>query len=90
MASGRLVARPARQQNRAVQALAFDEDGDLLASGSLDGRLVVWDVSQMLQDIAADPQTLIARACAIANRNLSPAEWQRFFGDEVYRQSCPG
>lgn len=32
-------------------------------------------------------------ACAIANRNFSKAEWQRFFGSqpsEPYQQMCPG
>jgi WD40 repeat protein len=30
------------------------------------------------------------RACARANRNLTRAEWQKYFGDEPYRATCPG
>ena len=31
-----------------------------------------------------------ARACERANRNLTRAEWQNYFGDEPYRATCPG
>jgi len=30
-----------------------------------------------------------AHACAVANRNLTPAEWQEFVTGIPYRQLCP-
>ena len=32
----------------------------------------------------------VARACRIANRNLSREEWRQAFGEETpYRKTCP-
>ncbi|MFP4436001.1 MAG: hypothetical protein ACLFVO_02035 [Chloroflexaceae bacterium] len=30
-----------------------------------------------------------SRACRIANRNLTAAEWRRYLGDRPYEQTCP-
>jgi hypothetical protein len=60
----------------------------MLASGSLDGRIVVWDFSQMLEGIESSADLLINRACEIANRNLSSSEWETYFSDQPYRQTC--
>lgn len=64
-----------------VWAVAFSPDGSRLASGDTDGTGLVWDV---------DPKSWQARACQIANRNLSRTEWERYLGDEPYRPTCPG
>ncbi len=87
--TGTLAARPVRQQYNQVYAVAFNQDGSLLASGSLDGRLVVWDVALLLAGAEASPDLLVARACQIANRNLTTTEWDNYFGDEPYRRTCP-
>jgi WD40 repeat protein len=87
--NGALISRPKRQQHRQVSALAFDLEGSLLASGSLDGRLVIWDAAQLVQGKGAETNLLIEQACQIANRNFTATEWQTYFGDEPYRETCP-
>ncbi len=65
-----------------VFSLAFSPDGKLLSAGSGGPEtLTLWDV-----DLASWQE----RACHIANRNLSKAEWERFIGMDVpYRCTCP-
>jgi WD40 repeat protein len=45
-----------------------------------DGAAYEWD---------ALPEQWIERACALAGRNLSEAEWRDAFGDRPYRETCP-
>jgi WD40 repeat protein len=47
---------------------------------SVTDRVRRWDV---------DPTSWKNRACDLAGRNLTRAEWARFLGDEPYRQTCP-
>ena len=55
-------------------------DPDTLASGNWDGSIWLWDVG-----IASWQK----RACAVANRDLTPAEWHQYVGDnEPYRRTC--
>jgi WD40 repeat protein len=64
-----------------VVALAISRDGTRLASGSWDGKVMVWD---------ARVDAWHLRACEIANRQLTPREWTAHVGDEVpYRAVCP-
>jgi WD40 repeat protein len=42
-------------------------------------ELRLWDISTA---------SWIARACRIANRNLTKEEWNRYFGNEPYRETC--
>jgi WD40 repeat protein/serine/threonine protein kinase len=58
--------------------VARTPDGQLISVGD-DGRVVVWQLA--LQDWRA-------RACAVANRTLTPDEWQRYLGDVAYTPSC--
>lgn len=58
--------------------LAFNETGDTLLSGHTSG-IVLWNLA---------PDSLIDQACTIANRNLTPSEWQRYMGDRPLRQTC--
>ena len=64
-----------------VFSLVFSPDGKLLASGSLDGTMTLWDVSF---------ESWQGRACRIANRNLTRVEWEQYLGTEQYRVTCPG
>lgn len=41
----------------------------------------IWDI---------DDETLRSRACALAGRELTPAEQQRFLGTRPYQALCPG
>ncbi len=74
-----IVAGPLAGHRDTVTGLFFHPDGMLL-SIHMDGTLMLWDV---------DPDSWRARACRIANRNLSPEEWRRFLRPYPYRRTCP-
>jgi hypothetical protein len=52
----------------------------MLASGSLDGTIVLWDVNV---------ESWLAHACMVANRNLTDQEWRSYFGEVPYKKICP-
>ncbi len=62
-----------------VTSLAFDPDGNRLAIAGRDGPLIIWDIGY---------NSLRRRACQIAGRNLTLAEWSRFMRDEPQQISC--
>ncbi|MBI3799633.1 MAG: hypothetical protein HY268_22015 [Deltaproteobacteria bacterium] len=64
-----------------VVSVAWSPDGKILASGSGDNTIILWDVSF---------ESWKARACYRANRNLTRGEWKQYIGDvELYRATCP-
>ena len=62
-----------------LTSLAFSPDGKTVVSGGADS-IWIWDV---------DVASWQARACGIANRNLTKEESQRFFGDDTHITTCP-
>jgi WD40 repeat protein len=66
-------------QPEAVNSIAFEPAKGLLASVGGDDSVVLWDV---------DFQDWSSRACRIANRNLTPKEWNTYFGTSRYRETC--
>jgi WD40 repeat protein/serine/threonine protein kinase len=73
------IGQPLARHTNWVQGLAFSPDGRILVSGGRDTRVVLWKVNL---------ESWTEAACRIANRNLSPQEWARYFGDEPYRATC--
>jgi WD40 repeat protein len=65
-----------------METMAVSPDGSLLALGALDtsGLVYLWDL---------DLTPWSDRACAIANRNLTDAEWRQYLGETPYRTTCP-
>ena len=57
----------------------FTDDGSSLLAASDSGRAVVWSV---------DPSAWEARACEIAGRTLTEAEWATFLPERAYSPAC--
>ena len=78
--TGRSVGEPLAGDSEPT-ALDFRSDTPVVAVGRDDGSIELWDV---------DPETLVPRACATANRNMTTVEWDRLMGrDRPYRSTCP-
>lgn len=60
--------------------LAFTPDDKKLITSDLAGNILFWDL---------DPTAWVNIACNTANRNLTKAEWGRYFPSEAYRITCP-
>jgi WD40 repeat protein len=65
---------------RPVTKIDFSPDGRLLATSSEDWTAQIWPWR---------PADLISEAQARLARNLTPAEWQQYFGSEPYHKTCP-
>jgi len=69
-----------RATGRAIQSLAYDPSGVLLAIGSAGGGI----------EILSTLQSLVGRGCAGLFRNLSEPEWTTFVGPGLaYMKACP-
>jgi WD40 repeat protein len=64
-----------------IERLLFDPKGKRLISSALDNTVIRWDI---------DRKSWKERACRIANRNLTCAEWAQFLGDLPYHPTCKG
>jgi WD40 repeat protein len=62
-----------------ISKVTFNSNGQWLASVSLDKTVKLWEV-----ELAA----WLKRACQIAGRSFTPAEWQRYFNNEPYQSTC--
>jgi WD40 repeat protein len=57
----------------------FSPDGRQLLMTAADGRGALWDV---------DPESWAQRACTLANRTLTPEEWEEFLPGRPYDPAC--
>ena len=78
--TNRLLPQPFAGHTVAILSLAFSPDGSMLASGDAGGDIFLWDLSLTPEEVA----------CRRAARNLTTVEWERYFGEEPYRETCPG
>lgn len=68
-----------KSNDSSVTSVHFNNDSSIL--GTIAGTdLIFWDT---------DLESWKARACRIANRNLTLEEWQTYLGDAPYRPTCP-
>lgn len=61
--------------------VAFGAGDTSLVSGTDQPNVLFWDV---------DAESWLRQACAIANRNLTPREWEQYVGTNERRKTCPG
>jgi WD40 repeat protein/DNA-binding SARP family transcriptional activator len=74
------IGQPLPLDARVGLYIRRDAGGTTAIIGTIDGTAVVWYL---------DPERWEALACAIAGRNLTPAEWQRYLNGRTYRATCP-
>lgn len=77
--SGQRLGLPFDLHTNWVTQLAFIPDGHTLASASVDRSVVLWDTSL---------DSWRERACRVANRSLSLDEWERYFRETPYHDTC--
>jgi WD40 repeat protein/serine/threonine protein kinase len=77
---GETIGQPFVGHNGRINTLAYNPNGLNVATGSLDSSVILWDVS------LASWQN---RACAVANRSLTAQEWERYFQNTPYHDTCP-
>lgn len=72
---------PLTSHNTGVTAIKFNPDGKFLVSAGVDKIVLIAPVKETTNFIDA--------ACELVGRNLTLDEWQTFFGDRPYHQTCP-
>ena len=76
----RELRAPLVGHTRSVWDIAFSPDSRTIAAGGLDGTVRLWRTA-----VGAS----VAKACKIANRNLSRGEWDLYLGSAVpYERTC--
>ncbi len=63
-----------------IMSVVFSPVSQTLASASDDRTVRLWEV---------DIKSWLKQLCAIANRNLSQAEWRQYIGDRPHKKTCP-
>ncbi len=74
------IGQPLSGHTNFINSLGVSPDGQTIISGGEDNQLIRWNINL---------DTWQQNACTIINRNFTTAEWNRYFGDEAYRQTCP-
>lgn len=66
----------------------FSPGGGLLAAGSQQGSVMLWDVAAAQSAIEGHVNDLEKLLCPRIGRNLSRAEWSEFFPNRAYHRTC--
>jgi WD40 repeat protein len=66
--------------------VALSRDGQLFASSGFDARTE----RRIIELTRLWPEDLVESTCAHVSRNLTPAEWRKYFYDVPYHRTCPG
>jgi DNA-binding SARP family transcriptional activator len=76
-----------------VATIQFGPDGRTLYASGDSGGVMAWDLTGTLGArgmlMTADSEHLIAQACLLAGRDLSPQEWAADIPGYPYRRICP-
>jgi WD40 repeat protein len=92
-ATNEMLGQPIQELDGVIWDMVFSPDGRTLATAGADHRILLWDLAiftDQVRDSTRSPEEAISKACSIVNRNFGDSEWHRFFGDEPYRETCPG
>jgi WD40 repeat protein len=89
--------KPLHFHNRGVNGMTFSPDGRTLAVGGADGTVRLKDLSPLAARggpsggilTNSDIDTWREGVCGIVTRNLTAAEWRRYFPHEPYQKTCP-
>jgi WD40 repeat protein len=68
----------------AVYAVAFSPDGHALATGTINGNVMLWDLRGLLNMSGH----LIELSCAAAGRGLTQEQWSNFAPGIPYWPTC--
>jgi WD40 repeat protein len=79
--SGQAIGGPVALYGNNAMDVAFSPEGSHLVSSSVDGTITISDVNL---------DSWIERACDITNRNMRQEEWDLFFEDLAFRETCRG
>jgi WD40 repeat protein len=92
IATGQIIGQPLTAHTSELTDIALSPDGLRLASGGEDR-------SNLVKSLESAPRTVrlwdmkledwITSACRVANRNLTRAEWERYFPGKPYHKTCP-
>lgn len=85
-AGPRKLERPLVGHTDEVSSMAFSPDRSILATGSADGSVILWD----LTDVNKLQNDVVGRACAITGGGLDKAGWDRYIPGLPYEDTCPG
>jgi WD40 repeat protein len=88
-----MLGQPIQEHDGVIWDMVFSPDGQILATAGADHNILLWDLAIFTdqgRDSTRSPEEAIEQACSIVNRNFGVTEWRQFFGDEPYRETCPG
>ena len=74
-----------------ISSIVFSPDGSILASGSGDTSVILWNVkNDETVDAGSfnEERSWIEKSCQRSGRNFTHEEWTKYFPSEEYRKTC--